>query len=191
MARSEHRKDFIVAIQDELPRSRLTLTYVTTIQGEPATVELPFRLLVMGDYSLGSSTDRAKDLEERSTRSVDNKNLNSVMADMKMRLKFQVRNCINPDTQEKLDVEIPIERMRSFSPDEVAQQVPKVRALLLLKQLLLEMQSNIDNKKELRKLIQELFSKPGAIDSLLAELGEYDSMRLPASKALPAEAAAK
>jgi type VI secretion system protein ImpC len=52
-----------VAIQDQLPKSRITLTYRTTINGEPETVKLPVRLLILGDFSHNSSVDRWKRAE--------------------------------------------------------------------------------------------------------------------------------
>ena len=181
-----------MAIQDELPRSRITLTYRTTINGEPETVNLPLRLLVLGDFSLGSSEDRKVDLEARRLRSVSGRNLDELMKDMKMSVSFQVPNRVNPDAAETLDVELPINRMKSFHPDEIVHHVPKLKALLLLKQLLMEMQSSIDNRKELRKLVYEMFSKPEALNEVLAELKNYESLKLPeqASKPVPAAAAA-
>lgn len=168
-----------MAIQDEISRSRITLTYRTTINGEQETIDLPFRLLVMGDFSLGSAVDRPKDLEERAPRSINGRNLDSVMADMQMNLRLTVPNRINPGKEESLEVDLPITKLRSFSPDEVAKHVPKVRALLLLKTLMQEMQSNIDNRKELRKLIQEIFSKPEAFQAVLKDLKGYEGFQLP------------
>ena len=52
-----------MAIQDQLPKSRITLTYRTTINGEPETVKLPLRLLILGDFSHNSSVDRWKRAE--------------------------------------------------------------------------------------------------------------------------------
>ena len=56
-----------MAIQDDIPRSRITLKYRTTIEGEPADVELPLRFLVMGDFSRGSNPN---DPEDRNPASV-------------------------------------------------------------------------------------------------------------------------
>jgi type VI secretion system protein ImpB len=178
-----------MSIQDQLPRSRITLTYRTTINGEPETVNLPLRLLMLGDFSLGSSEDRKVDLEARKLRSVNGRNLDELMKDMKMSLRFQVPNRINPDVEADLDVELPITRMKSFHPDEVVHHVPKLKALRLLKKLLLEMQSSIDNQKALRNLIYELFSNKDALQQVLAELKDYESLRLP-SKATAAPAPA-
>ena len=51
----------------------------------------------------------------------------------------------------------------------------------------MEMQSNIDNRKEVRKLVQEIFAKPEAFKAILENLKGYDSFKLPA-KAEGAEA---
>lgn len=166
-------------IQDVLPRSRLTLTYRTTINGEPETVDLPFRLLVMADYSLGSSKDRKKDLEARELRSLNGRNLDSVMKDMDMSISFDVDDKISGGDA-KLPVTLPINGMKSFSPDEIVNSVPKLKALLLLKNLLQELQSSIDNQKDLRKLIQELYTKPEVFTALRGQLKEHDGFKLPA-----------
>jgi type VI secretion system protein ImpB len=168
-----------MAVQDELPRSRITLTYRTTIHGKPEEVNLPFRVLMLGDFSLGSSDDRKVDLEERKLRAVTGGNLSELMKDMKMSLRLQVPNRVNPEVESDLDMELPIEGMKSFHPDEIVKHVPKLKALLLLRTLLLEMQSSIDNRKELRRVLYELFSKPEQLKQLLADLKDYESLRLP------------
>nr|WP_216623057.1 type VI secretion system contractile sheath small subunit [Corallococcus exercitus] len=173
-----------------MPKSRITLTYRTTINGEQETVNLPLRLLVMGDYSLGTSEDRKTDLETRKLRSVDGRNLDELMKDMKMSANFQVANRINPDVESELNVTLPIDRMKSFHPDEIVKHVPKLKALLLLKTLLVEMQSNIDNRKDLRRELYELFSKPDALKELLNELKGYETMRLPSGEAAKTDAPA-
>ena len=60
-----------MAIQDEIPKSRLTLRYKTEVSGQPEDLTLPMRLLVTGDFSLGTSKDRKVDLEERRLRNMD------------------------------------------------------------------------------------------------------------------------
>ena len=169
-----------MAIQDEIPKSRLTLTYRTTINGAMQDISLPFRILVLSDFSLGTSTDRKLDLADRKLRPLAGRNLDPLMKDMKMRLRTQVKNRIDPDNSETVDIDIPIEAMKSFSPDQIAHNIPKVRALLLLKQLLLETQASIDNRKEMRKIVQEIYSKPEAIRELAGKLDDFQGLRLPA-----------
>jgi type VI secretion system protein ImpB len=167
-----------MAIQDEIPKSRLTLRYKTEIQGQPEDLTLPLRLLVEGDFSLGSSQDRKVDLEERRLRNLDGTNTDAVMKDMGMSLKFAVANKIDPEVSDDMNVEIPIDSMRAFSPDHIAKNVPKLRGLLQMKKLLEEVVSNVDNRKEFRKLLNELMSNEEALAKMLEELKGYESMKL-------------
>jgi len=177
-----------VPIQDNLPKSRITLVYRTNINGQPEDVKLPFRVVVLGDFSLGSSTDRQVDLEERKMRSVTPGNISDLMKDMGMSISFEVDDKISADGEGKMAVELPINRMKSFHPDEIVHHVPRLKALLLLRKLLLEMQSDIDNRKDLRRKVYELFSNPEEVKKLLEsdQLKAYASMRLPAKASQPA-----
>lgn len=168
-----------MAIQDEIPKSRLTLRYRTEINGQPEDITLPLRLLVTGDFSLGSSKDRQTDLEERRLRNMDGRNTDAVMKDMGIKLNFNVPNKIDPDREDDLQVSIPVESMKSFSPEQVAKQVPKLKGLLMLKGLLEETMSNVDNRKEFRKLLGDLLSDQEALAKMLEELKGFEGYRLP------------
>lgn len=168
-----------MAVNDEIPKSRLTLTYRTSVQGQAEDVTLPFRLLVMGDLSGGSSIDRQLDLDQRDIRNLDGTNLNQVMADMNMSVKFSVANKIDPERGEELPVELPVTSMKSFQPAEIARHVPKIRALLLLRKLLLEVQGNLDNRKEFRKLVRSLAQSEDAMAALLKQLEGYENFKVP------------
>ena len=172
-----------MAIQDEIPKSRLTLTYRTTISGAMQEVTLPFRILVLADFSNGTGKDHKVDLTDRELRPLSGRNLNPIMKDMNISLKCTVPNRIDPANEESLEVDLPVESMKSFSPDQVAQSVPKIRALLLMKQLLLETQAVIDNRKDVRKLVQELYSRPELTQALLNQLPEFQNIKLPDTKA--------
>lgn len=168
-----------MAVQDEVPKSRITLRYRTEINGTPEDVDLPLRLLVLGDFSLGTSADRKVDLEERRLRNLDGRNTNGVMKDMKMKLSFKVPNKIDPQNSEELDVNLPIESMKSFTPDEIAKNIPKLRSLLTLRKLLLEMESNMGNSKDLRKLVTDLYGSEENFNKIKEELKAFEGLALP------------
>ncbi len=170
-----------MAITDEIPKSRLTLTYRTNVTGSSQEVALPFRLFVMGDLSGGSSRDRKMDLDRRMPRRLDGKNLDDVMADMNMSVELTVPNRIDPESKRDLQVTLPVTSMRSLSPAAVAHGVPKIKALLLLKKLLLEVQANLDNRKEFRRLLRELAADKGAVAALQKELKGFDDFKVPAA----------
>jgi type VI secretion system protein ImpB len=170
-----------MAITDEIPKSRVTLTYRTTVTGRPEEVQLPFRVVVMGDLSGGSSRDRQVELDRRTLRRLDGKNLDDVIGDMKMSISTTVPNRIDPERSPEISVSLPITSMRSFTAAEVAKNVPKVRSLLLLKKLLLEVQANIDNRKEFRRLLRQLAQDKNAVGALLKELQGFDDFKVPSS----------
>jgi type VI secretion system protein ImpB len=170
-----------MAIQDQIPKSRLTLRYKTEVNGQPEDISLPLRLLVTGDFSQGSSKDSKLDLEERRVRNMDGKNTDAIMKDMGMSLKFVVANKIDPDKEEDLQVELPIDSMKSFSPDKIARNVPKLKGLLMLKELLQEVLSNVDNRKEFRNLLGDLLGNEEALGKMIEELKGYDSFKLPST----------
>lgn len=167
-----------MAIQDEIPKSRLTLKYRTEISGQPEDVNLPLRLMVLGDFSGGTSKDRKEDLENRRLRAMDGKNTDAVMKDMKISLDLLVENKVDPDKEGEVRVKLPIESMKSFSPDQIVKNVPKLKSLMMLKKLLNETLSNVANKKEFRNLLTDLYGNPEAFNKVMEELKGYEGFRL-------------
>jgi type VI secretion system protein ImpB len=195
-------------VNDEIPESRIMLTYRTTVDGEPRDVNLPFRLLVLGDLSNGTSKDRRErevevvvednngrpvkklvsqkiGLDARGLRTLDGGNLGDVMQDMDIKLSMRVPNRIDvhlpQDQRDAVDVNLTLDSMAAFSPKAIAQSVPQLQALLVLKNLLKEVQANLDNRKEFRELLRlinkmEPESREAQIKLLLdtlAKSGDY------------------
>lgn len=165
-------------VQDEVPKSRITLTYKTDIDGEPAVVDLPLRLMVLGDFSNGSSKDRQVDLDQRDLRSLDGSNIGEIMKDMGINLDIVVPDKINAEEQD-MRVQLKIDSLKSFSPDEIAKQVPQIRSLLLLKKLLEEIQSNVANKKEFARLLNTLYSSESLLKQMRDKLQNFSMYRIP------------
>ncbi len=171
-----------MSVQDEIPKSRLTLRYKTEVNGTPADVVLPLRMLVTGDFSGGTSTDCQKDLEERLSHSMNGTNTDDVMREMGISLNIAVPNRVDPANGDDMDVKLKVDSIKSLKPDAIAKQIPKVEALLLLKRLLEESINNVDNRKEFRKLLDELMSKPEELEKLLADLKSFEGLKLPEPK---------
>lgn len=165
-------------VQDEVPKSRITLTYKTEVEGEPAVVNLPLRLMVLGDFSAGTSKDRKLDLDQRGLRALSGSNIGEIMQDMDINLDMVVADKINPEGQD-LRVQLKIDSLKSFTPEEVAKQVPQIRSLLLLKKLLEEVQSNVANKKEFAQLLNKLYTNKGSLERMREKLKDYSMYRIP------------
>lgn len=167
-----------MAVQEEVPKSRITLTYKTDVDGEPATVDLPLRLMVLGDFSHGSSKDRKLELDERNLRSLNGSNINEIMKDMEIKLDMVVSDKVTSNDQD-MRVHLKLENLNSFSPSEVAKQVPQVRSLLLLKKLLEEIQSNVANKKEFAALLNKLFASKSLLTQMKEKLQNFSNYQIP------------
>ena len=176
-------------IQDDIPRSRITLTYRTTITGEPEDVELPLRLLMLGDLS---QKPEKGDLEDRDIHTLNGSNLDEVMRSMDLDFEVEIPTMSGDGAQ---TIEIPVTGMRSFSPDAIAEQIPAVRSLKLMRALLVELQANIANQRRFRKELQQLFrdqKAPELVSDLMG--GGFKVFQLPdangASEAAPSDAPA-
>jgi type VI secretion system protein ImpB len=123
------------------------------------------------------------DLDRRIPRRLDGKNLDDVMSDMKMSVALTVPNRIDPERSAQLQVKLPVSSMNSLSPAAVAKGVPKVRALLLLKKLLLEVQANLDNRKDFRRLLRMLAQDKAAVASIQKELAGFGDFKVPSPSA--------
>jgi len=168
-----------MVVQDEVMKSRITLVYRTEMNGRLKEEKLPFRVLVTGDFSKGSSKDRQLKLAEREIRNFDGSNTDSVIRDMDIKLGLTAKNRINPNEAETIDVELPIDGIRSFSPDQVAQNIPQVRQLIELKALLQEGLTAVANKPQLAEQLKSIFSNPEALKKLKGQLGKLSFLQLP------------
>ena len=168
-----------MAVIDEIPKSRITIKYETEINGEKVQREIPLRLMVMGNLSAGTSHDSQIDLAERKVRELDGKNLDATMKDMNIRLCYSVTNRINPEQEPTMDVEIPIDSMKSFNPAQIAEKVPQIKSLLILKQLIKELETTADNNKVFRQHLGEILSNPEILESIKSQLPKVDNYTLP------------
>ncbi len=157
-----------MSVQDEVKQSRITLKYRTEIDGEPAAIDLPLRLMILADFSQGTSKDRKLDLDARVARNLDGSNTADIMKDMNISLDLTVPNKIGGSGD--IDVKLSIDSIDSFSPQEVARQVPQIQSLVLFKKLLEEIQSNLANKKEFAQLLNKLFSNKAALEKIRGEI---------------------
>jgi type VI secretion system protein ImpB len=151
-----------MAIQDELPKSRLTLRYRTEINGEPEDIELPLRLLVMGDFS-GKDTQK-NSFEERKIYSFNskNRNLNEVM--QKMHIK------VNVEDSEGQDKTLALKNIDSFLPGNIITSIPSMDEMVKAKNLLNSLLSCINNSSKFRKTLTELLNKKVGLEPLRQKL---------------------
>ena len=66
-------------------------------------------------------------------------------------------------------------------PDHIAQNVPKLKGVLMLKELLEEVMSNADNRKDFRNLLGKLLGDEEALGKMMEELKGFEGFQLPSA----------
>jgi type VI secretion system protein ImpB len=137
------------------PKERVNIVYRPAVGDAKEEVELPLRLLVMGDF-----TQRADDrmIEEREPINIDKDNFNEVLKEQKISLNLAVPNKISGEPDDELSVQLNFESMKDFGPEAVARKTP-------------ELKGPLSNIPEFRKKIQALVKDEAAREQVLKELG--------------------
>jgi type VI secretion system protein ImpB len=153
------------------PKERVNITYKPATGDAHAEVELPLKLLILGDF-----TQRADDrsVEERAPINVDKDNYNDVLKAQNLSLDLSVPNRLEPDSDGNIPVNINFESLADFQPDNIVEKVPELRSIMQLRDALKALKGPLGNIPDFRKKLQELVQDEGARDRLLQELDIKD-----------------
>ena len=150
------------------PKERVNIVYRPATGDAKEEVELPLKLMVLGDFTLRPD-DRM--VENRDPVSVDKDNFNDVLKGQGLELKLNVPNRVSGKEDEQLAVSMKFESLKDFDPDAIVRSVPELAKLMELREALKALNGPLANVPEFRKKVQELVKDPGARERLLAELG--------------------
>jgi len=160
------------SFQNEIPPARVNIKLDIDKGGAQKKIELPFKMLVLGDFSQKGDTTRLVDKEKIN---VNKDNFNQVMESMDLGLNMSVENKINPEGGD-LKVDLKFKGIKSFDPLEIVKQVPQLSKLLAARNLVKDLKSNLMDNKEFRKKLEAIMQDQGAMDSLVAELDKIVPM---------------
>lgn len=150
------------SFQNEVPKARVNIKLDLHTGGAQKKVELPLKLMMLGDYSNGREQ---RPLSERSKSNINRNNFNSVLAEFHPSVKLAVPNTLADDGSET-SVELTFRHMKDFEPERVARQIPQLRALLAMRNLLRDLKSNLLDNATFRRELEHILRD----DTLSAEL---------------------
>ncbi|TAK06646.1 MAG: type VI secretion system contractile sheath small subunit [Candidatus Manganitrophaceae bacterium] len=150
------------------PKERVNIVYKPATGGAQAEVELPLKMLMMGDYTLRSDDTP---LEDRKPINIDKDNFEEVMRNQKLDVALNVDNKLSGKEGEQIAVKLKFEKMKDFGPESVVEQVPELNKLLQLRTALQALKGPLGNIPAFRKKIEGLISDVAAREKLLKELG--------------------
>ena len=152
------------------PKERVNIVYKSNTGDQSEDVELPLKLLMLGDYT-GKSSDVT--VEDRTPMNINKDNFDDVMGSMDLSLDMTVADTLSEDNEE-MPVHLDIKSMKDLSPESVASQVPELNAMLEMRRALLALKGPLGNVPAFRKTIQKILNEDDSRDQIMKELGLGD-----------------
>jgi type VI secretion system protein ImpB len=149
------------------PKERINIKYSPATGDAQEEVELPLKMMMMGDYTL-----RADDtpLEDRKPINVDKDNFNKVMEGQNLSLDVLVDNKLSDEPDAEMSMNLQFKSLKDFEPENIVKQVPELNQLLDMREALTALKGPLGNVPAFRKMLQEALTDEDARNKLLAEL---------------------
>lgn len=148
------------------PKERINIKYVPATGEQQAEVELPHKVLVLGDFGLND----ARALEDRQVLRVDQHSFNSVLSGADVHLSMTVPSMLVSAPDAELAVALQIKSINDFGPDQIGRQVPELNKLLELREALVALKSPLGNVPAFRKRLQQVLGDEQTRKQLALEL---------------------
>jgi type VI secretion system protein ImpB len=152
--------------QREVPQARVNISVDLHAGGVRKRIELPLKLLVLGDYSAGRQT---APLAERKKIDINKSNFEAVLAELNPQARLAVSNTLAGDGSDTV-VSLDFRSMRDFEPEQVARQIPELKELLETRHLLRELRSQLLDNATFRRELERVMKSKALSERLIAEL---------------------
>ncbi|MEG5551165.1 type VI secretion system contractile sheath small subunit [Enterobacter wuhouensis] len=154
------------SFQNEVPKARINLRLALHTGGAQKKVELPLKLLTVGDFSNGRES---RPLSEREKINVNKNNFSSVLSEFNPEVSLAVPNTLAGDGSEE-NVTLSFSDIKDFEPEQVARQIPQLRAMLAMRNLLRDLKSNLLDNATFRKELEKILKDPALSQELRDEM---------------------
>ncbi|OKB64521.1 type VI secretion system-associated protein [Serratia marcescens] len=152
--------------QSEIPKARINLKLDLHTGGASKKTELPLKLMVVGDYSNGAEQ---RPVSERESVSINKNNFDNVLSEFSPSVNLSVVNTLAGDGSEE-NVSLSFNEMKDFEPEQVARQIPQLKAMLAMRNLLRDLKANLLDNQTFRKELEKILLDPALSAELRSEL---------------------
>lgn len=154
------------------PQERVNICFRPATGGAQAEVELPLKMLMLGNYT--GRPDETP-LEDRKPINIDKENFNEVLRNQGLKLSLTVPNKLSGKEGDEIAMELKFSSINDFGPESLVNQIPELDKLLQLRAALQALKGPLGNIPAFRRKIEGLISDEGARERLLKELGTQQS----------------
>jgi type VI secretion system protein ImpB len=158
----------------EIPKARISIAVDLHTGGTLQRVELPLKLLVMGDYSAGQASDA---LAQRKRIDVHKSNFDAVLAEVNPKIEVDLANAVEGESPGS-SVALDFKSMKDFEPENVAAQIPQLQRLIAMRNLLRDLKSNLLDNSAFQIELERIVKSASLSESLIAELGRLGTAEL-------------
>ena len=152
------------------PKERINVTFKPATGGNQEEIELPLKLLAIGDYT--HRKDERK-VEDRKPISIDKMTFDEVLAKQELELTLNVPNRLQDEegVTEELPVKLRVNSMKDFNPASLVEQVPELKKLMELRDALVALKGPLGNAPAFRKAIESVLADDESRGRVLGEQG--------------------
>lgn len=150
--------------------SRINITLDLEQAGAKKKMELPLNLLVMDNFSSGKTTAV---ISEREKIRITSNNLDPILEKLQPELHLVVNNRLSPAAEAEnkaLEINLRFTKMADFRPEQLVNQIPALKKLLLIRGLLKELRTTVVDNTAFRKTLQKILQSPDEIETLKKQL---------------------
>ncbi|MFV1412387.1 type VI secretion system contractile sheath small subunit [Klebsiella pneumoniae] len=108
-------------------------------------------------------------LSEREKINVNKNNFNSVLSEFSPEVNLSVPNTLAGNGEEE-NVRLRFTDIKDFEPEQVARQIPQLRAMLAMRNLLRDLKSNLLDNATFRKELEAILKDPALSQELRDEM---------------------
>lgn len=108
-------------------------------------------------------------LSEREKIDVNKNNFNAVLSEYSPKVNLTVENTLAGDGSEE-NISLTFCDIKDFTPEEVARQIPQLKAMLPMRNLLRDLKANLLDNQSFRKELEKILLDPALSRELRDEL---------------------
>ena len=153
--------------QSESPKERINVTYKPATGDQSSEIEIPYKIMVLGEFN---PDEEEKSVEDKKVININKGNFNDVLKQQKLSLSFGVDNKLTNEEGNSLNVNLKIESIKDFSPENIVDNVDEMKKLMELRQSLIALKGPLGNIPAFRKAIENVVSDDEEREKLFKEL---------------------
>jgi type VI secretion system protein ImpB len=150
------------------PKERINISYKPATGNARETVELPFKMVVLGDFHCRQDE---RTVEEREPINVNKNNFDDIMEDAKLHLNMTVKNHLDQKDDSEINIDIDVKSLKDLEPDSLMKSIPELRRVYELRESLLALKGPLGNNPQMRRAIMAMVKDKDQRGRLLQEIG--------------------